>query len=452
MVWFGEALSHNTGMLSAAVEFYFQRFGYCSAQIRIPPHPELRMVVVIPCYDESELLVSLNSLYECVRPDCAVEVIVVINSAIDSDRSVRQRNRSSLEAATEWSLTHNEERLRFHVLDCPDLSPKHAGVGLARKIGMDEAIRRLHQAGQVVNGVIICYDADCQCAPTYLSSIERHFLSHPETPGCSIYFEHPLEGPHSSSVYEAIVTYELHLRYYVQALRFAGFPLAHHTVGSCMAIRAPTYIEQGGMNKRKAGEDFYFLQKIIALGNFTDLTETTVYPSPRMSDRVPFGTGRAVRNYIKTGSLGTYPFQAFLDLQQLLVRFQSLTDGRLPVNALNGDLAQSLDSFLRSEGYELALAEIQGNTSDTGTFYRRFYRWLNPFRVMKFVHYARDHFYGEKVIETEARGLLLALGLDLQEGPGSLRALLRSFRALDRSSRSEGRSLGEPAAAGRLAT
>src|SRR5207249_6387595 len=106
-----------------------------------------------------------------------------------------------------------------------------------------------------------------------------HFRENPRSPGCSIYFEHPLEGPLDARVYDAISTYELHLRYYVQALRYAGFPYAYHTFGSCMTVRADAYMEQGGMNKRKAGEDFYFLQKIISLDGFSDLTETTVIPS-----------------------------------------------------------------------------------------------------------------------------------------------------------------------------
>ena len=88
----------------------------------------------------------------------------------------------------------------------------------------------------------------------------------PRSPGCSIYFEHPLHGPLEPKVYEAIAAYELHLRYYVQALRYAAFPYAHHTIGSSMAVRADAYAKQGGMNKRQAGEDFYFLHKIIPLG------------------------------------------------------------------------------------------------------------------------------------------------------------------------------------------
>src|SRR5690606_5551781 len=131
-------------------------------------------------------------------------------------------------------------------------------VGLARKIGMDEALRRLDRAGRL-DGVIACFDADCTCDPNYLVEVERFFRENPKAPGCSIYFEHPLSGPAEPGIYQAVARYELHLRYYIEALRHAGFPHAFHTIGSSMAARASAYLQQGGMNKRQAGEDFYFL-------------------------------------------------------------------------------------------------------------------------------------------------------------------------------------------------
>jgi len=78
------------------------------------------------------------------------------------------------------------------------------------------------------------------------------------------------------------------------------------------------------MNKRQAGEDFYFLQKIIPLGHFTDLTETKVIPSSRPSDRVPFGTGKAVRDFLRDRQSWTYPLQSFLDLKQLFEQLPEL--------------------------------------------------------------------------------------------------------------------------------
>ena len=162
-------------------------------------------------------------------------------------------------------------------------------------------------------GVVACFDADCRCDPGLLVEMENLFRKRPEMPGCSVRFEHPLDAENS----EAIILYELHLRYYIEACRYSGHPFAFHAVGSSMAVRAEAYVAQGGMNQRQAGEDFYFLQKIISLGNFGELNSTRVIPSPRVSDRVPFGPGRAVGEFLqgKGGRMESYPFEAFEDLK-----------------------------------------------------------------------------------------------------------------------------------------
>src|SRR5256885_274024 len=283
-------------MDKTAVTNYFQRFGFCERQIDEPPPEDLGIVVIVPCFDEPDLIGALDSLRTCERPNGGVEIVVVVNSSADASKQVKARNRASAEEARKYG----------HVIHVPDLPTKHAGVGLARKIGMDEALRRFADVGRLWDGVIVNFDADCCCDANYLRSIEAHFTANSRTPGCSIYFEHP-PGPAD--------LYELHLRYYVQGLRYAGHPYAFHTVGSCMAVRAQVYMEQGGMNKRKAGEDFYFLQKVIALGNYTDLLTTRVMPSARESHRVPFGTGKAVGDHLRGKAALTYPFEAFQHLK-----------------------------------------------------------------------------------------------------------------------------------------
>src|SRR6266404_825004 len=256
---------------------------------------------------------------------------------------------------------YRDRRFAFHLLDFPDLPLKQAGVGLARKIGMDEALHRFDEVGRL-NGIIAGYDADCRCQPNYLSAIERHFERNPQGAGCSIYFEHPLNGPLAPEVYKAVAVYELHLRYYVQALRYCGFPHAHHTLGSCMAVRADAYRKQGGMNKRKAGEDFYFLHKIVPLGGFADLTQTTVYPSPRPSDRVPFGTGKAVGDILSGRQIKTYPLEAFLDLKQLFERVPEMyRGGKEGDSETLADLPLSVRGFLAEQQFANILAEICEN-------------------------------------------------------------------------------------------
>lgn len=417
-------------------DYYFRRFGFCGRPIPIAPQKDLAIVVVIPCFDEPDLVGSLESLWTCERPQSAVEVIAVINSPANCSETVRQQNQTTFNDASVWTCNHADDRFAIHPRYFPDLPNKHAGVGLARKIGMDEAALRFDDIGKSQIGIIVGYDADCRCARNYLTSIERHFQENPVCPGCSIYFEHPLAGSLQPRIYDAIAAYELHLRYYVQALRYTGSLFAFHTIGSCMAVRSGVYLEQGGMNKRQAGEDFYFLQKIMALGGFTNLAATTVFPSPRVSDRVPFGTGRAVSDFLKTGRLSTYPLKAFLDLKKLFMHLPALFRTRdFTASNLTDVLPESVRTFLVARNLAAVLHEIRRNTASEMAFQKRFFRWFDGFEVMKFLHHARDHFYGAPAIEEEAKRLCRQLSVRMpSRAQYSIRDLLAYFRELDRLS------------------
>lgn len=384
--------------MSLQIEHYFRRFGFCAEQLGEPaPAPGLGLIVVLPSFREPNLEASLESLASCARPSAPVEVLVVVNSPAEASPRDLELNERSI-AQVKILAERNTTSFSIHLIHARDLPPKLAGVGLARKIGMDEALRRFARAGRE-DGIIACFDADCVCDPNYLVAIEQHFAAHPRSPGCSVYFEHPLTGAEDPRVYEAVTLYELHLRYYVEGLRRAHFPHAFHTVGSSMAVCASAYLKQGGMNKRQAGEDFYFLHKIIPLGGFGDVNTTRVIPSPRVSDRVPFGTGRAVGEYLRSTEFRTYPFQPFLDLRALFERASQLFTEPPP------KLSAALEQFLRLRNFDEALAEIRANTATPEAFANRFFRWFDGFLAMKYIHFARDHFYGAGRLPDEARRL-----------------------------------------------
>ena len=289
------------------MNFYLNKYGFCPAHIDTLPHKGVKIIVVIPCFNETDLISSLAALKVCEQPQCNVEVITVINAGTLYNDKLKNQNLKTLSKAENWANQNNSEELTFHFILNNELPKKHAGVGLARKIGMDEAVARFDSLG--IDGTIVCFDADSNCEPNYLVEIEKHFNTYPKTPGCSIHYEHPIEGTEfEQNIYDGIINYELFLRYYNQALLYCGFPFAFQTVGSSMAVRSSVYQKQGGMNKRKAGEDFYFIHKIILLGGFTNLTTTKVIPSPRISDRVPFGTGKAIGDWIESeaDSYATY--------------------------------------------------------------------------------------------------------------------------------------------------
>ena len=369
--------------------FYLERYGIREQLIEAPIHPEVGIIVVIPCHNEPDLLGTLEALRACEPPEVGVEVIVVVNHGVHAAEAIKTQNQITTTDAHAWMKRHNTAKLAFHLIEESALPRKHAGVGLARKIGMDEAVRRLDVL-QKPDGIVVCFDADCRCATNYLVAIEQHFRENPKTPGCSIYYEHPIEGGAFDAVlYAGIVSYELFLRYYNQAFRFTGHPAAFHTVGSSMAVRSMAYQKQGGMNKRKAGEDFYFIHKIIALGDFTELHTTKVIPSPRTSDRVPFGTGKAMQDYVDAGDgiYATYPPDAFIALKSFFGNVRNMFANEQAVLPL---IDTCLADFLKQVNWREALLEIRKNAATESAFVKRFFRWFDAFKVLKFVHYYRD--------------------------------------------------------------
>ena len=407
---------------------YLERYAHPVQLISTPPQENLGIIVTIPCYHEPDLIGSLQSLHDSSLPTCAVEVIVVINHSEKEDDFIKTQNQQTYETAIQWANTHNQTSRQYHIL-FSELPDKHAGVGLARKVAMDEAVRRYEHIDNS-EGVIVCFDADSLCHENYLIEIEKHFHNNVNSSGCSIYFEHPLLGNLNKEVYQAITEYELFLRYYTHSQKYCGLPYAFETIGSSMAVRSSAYQKQGGMNRRKAGEDFYFLHKIIALGNFSEIKTTTVIPSPRQSDRVPFGTGRAVNKWLEEKSLSTYAPQTFIDLKAFTDHVESLyLIKNSEIETFINTLPTSICSFLINNNFESSLVSIKNNSASQGTFIQKFYQWLDAFKVLKYVHHARNEHHPNIDVLKASQWLLNEVH---NLTTYSKKEALNAFRALDK--------------------
>jgi len=397
-------------------------------------HPELGIVVVIPCYDEPDLAPVLESLWRCERPRCAVEVLLVMNASESDDDDVRRRNQLTIDAVHAYWSGRDDPRFRIRTLNFPCLPARHAGVGLARKLGMDDAVARFLDARNP-GGIIASLDADCTCDDDYLVSLESHFHRYPDTRACTVYFEHPLNGPMEKDLYEAAVSYELYLRYYRHGLQYAGTPYAHYTVGSCFAVRCDAYTRHGGMNRRKAGEDFYFLNKLMAVGGVTENNGTRVIPGVRPSTRTPFGTGRALSGRLANPDEPwlTYNPLVFRDLAALVAGI----DGYYAIPAGewrdHAPLSQTMEAFLAARGVDAKHGEIAAHSASRESFRKRFFQWFNGFTALKFIHYATENAYPRVPLEEACGTLLRWRGLS---PPGvdrpDPRSLLCVMRELDR--------------------
>ncbi|HVN58609.1 MAG TPA: glycosyltransferase family A protein [Bacteroidales bacterium] len=382
--------------------------------IKEAPDNKTGIIVVVPAFDEPDITALLGSLKSCVPSSCGCEVIIVVNSSSDAGEQTILNNRVCVEKANQWKDC-NDTFFRLHIINIERAGIKGWGVGLARKAGMDEALRRFSRIGNP-SGVIACLDADCTVSPDYFTAVEKELLLGPGRNACSICFEHPLAGGgHSPEIFTAIVQYELHLRYYIEALRYAGFPYLFHTVGSTMAVRALSYMKAGGMNRRQAGEDFYFVQKLVPAGGYFNLNSTTVFPSPRISARVPFGTGAAVGKMIKNGEsiLYTYNPGSFGDLKELFSLSLLFYDkaGHTTAN-LHKALPPPIRSFVTQEEYASKLEEIRTNTSSVDAFGKRFFSWFNMFRVVKFLNYSHNEAYRKVPVFEAAVDLMKRTGIE----------------------------------------
>ncbi|MEA3446733.1 MAG: glycosyltransferase [Bacteroidota bacterium] len=417
---------------------YLKRHSIYHPQINESPANDLQIIVVIPCYNEPDILKTLNCLIACEMPPTPVEVLVVINSGEGDKEEIIVQNKKTENEIKAWSDFKANEKIKTFVIHKNNLSRKHAGAGLARKIGMDEAIHRFNKINKP-NGIIVSFDADSLCSPNYLSEIYQQFRKRPKATACSIYFEHPVLGKEfSPEIYRAVTRYELYMRFYNQALRYTGYPYSFHTVGSCFAVRASVYAAQGGMNRKQAGEDFYFLQKVIPLGGFFEINETCVFPSPRPSDRVCFGTGSMVNSLVKSDiDFKTYPVKIFSDLLHFFSDIKQLY--AQSDNAAGRYILQQsniLQEFLLNNFFIENIAEINANSADRKNFVKRFFRWFNAFRILKYANYACENEYQKESLIEVANQLGRETGI-LKKENSEAEVLLSFYRRFEKENQNE---------------
>jgi glycosyltransferase involved in cell wall biosynthesis len=347
------------------------------------PRPGLRLCIVIPALAEragiGRVIASLGKYAQ------SAELIVVVNNARDAPDDIVSDNLLTIE-----DLRKTKEN-DFPALVVDRASPgrafrsQEAGVGLARRVGMDLALRRLVAAGAAERGAIACLDADSPVAPGYVDALLGVFDS-PRAPlagVCSYRHAFPQDEPSL----RAILAYELWLRYIELGMRVAGSAYAFQAVGSCMVASCRGYALADGMPLKKAGEDFHFLQKIIKAGgpgSLVRIPNATVFPAARPSSRVPFGTGRAMRRMLKEGPreyLWVEPCRAFCDLGGF---YGSAGRGYSDIDSWLSGISPALSSFIRERGGPDTLRSLRANVTDADHFEIAVQTWFDGLQAIRY--------------------------------------------------------------------
>lgn len=384
--------------------------------------------IVIPSLAEA---VSLPQTLESLSRNPAdlldrFMILIVVNQRADAPEHDTADNRLTLANLPLWRQQYGLNNLFW--MDAAsagnELPPKQ-GVGLARKIGLDLALALLDYR----NGdpLLICLDADTLVQQDYLAAITRHFSSS-SAGGASIPYRHrPASDPAGQS---AIDRYELFLRAYVLGLELAGSPYAFHTVGSAMACRASAYVAAGGMNRRLAGEDFYFLQQVHKTSGVAALAGTVVHPSPRSSHRVPFGTGRSVGDMLSDGEQRLLFYQPVVfsivgDWLGFVVDHPEADASAMLAAA--GGIDPVLGMFMGEIGFAAAWENLQKNNRGADKLLTAFQGWFDAFRTMRLIHELSDRSYPRIAPEPAVAPLLERAGL---VSPDSVSAQLQLLRGL----------------------
>ncbi|MCF8233008.1 MAG: hypothetical protein K9J27_12560 [Bacteroidales bacterium] len=404
------------------------------------PQEDLKYIVVIPSYNETQITEVLDTLWRANRPKYSVEILVVVNSSGESPGYIRENNRQTLWEIEKWRTAHTDRAFSVYTLHLPDLPAKDFGAGLARKIGMDEAISRFENLNRE-DGYIISLDADTTVEDNYFTAIEQTIQKTSALNAGILYFEHPTKGNEfSGKIYDAVTRYELFLRYYNQALRWTGFPHAFHTIGSAFFVRALAYVKQGGMIRRKAGEDFYFLNKIFQLGNICEVNSTTVYPSPRFSKRVLFGTGPEVEKITREPDKPymSYNPEAFQTLKAFFSGIDRLFHcSERDVEDYLSALAPGLRAFLQFIGFQREIKRINDNCKKPEVFRKHFFQWFGGLKIIRYMHIVHNEYLEMVPVHRAASDMLERLGYSEElksEIFSDAFQLLRKYREIERGS------------------
>ena len=365
--------------------------------------PGIEQVIVVPAICEFQNIKNLLSSFIKNDPSFFNNslVIFVINNSISSNPEIKEDNKKSLfllrsiinkSNSDEFVQKVSKSGIQIGVIDVSsggkEFEDTQAGVGLARKIGLDLALKVFDYSNQQKK-ILISLDADCTVEENYLDAINK-FFNKQNAFVANIDFEHEFVGEEKHR--GGILSYEIYLRHYVVGLLFAGSPYSFHTIGSTLVYNHEAYLKAGGMNNRKAAEDFYFLQKLAKLYKIYRITSTKVKASARESWRVPFGTGKSMTDYLSNQKeILLFDPDEYIILKEWLELFNS--DLSLNIEMITKEVKKihpELFNFLSSNGFSKDWSRILSNSKSEKQLNYQRKNWFDAFKTLKLIHHLRD--------------------------------------------------------------
>ena len=391
---------------------YLERHGEPEAELACEIAGSFSDLLALPAYGEGD---ELRAMLSSIPRSSAGEVLIVlvVNAREASPAWVHAANastfrwlRSQFGAGTpcrEAAQLFSHPRGKLLVVDRAGpgrFLPERQGVGLARKIAADLALS-LALRGVLRTEWLHWSDADAALPADYF---ERS-RARPFSGVAALLYPFRHLGDPRQPAGRAVYEYEASLRYYVLGLRYAGSPYAFHTIGSTLAVHLGAYARVRGVPRRIAGEDFYLLNKLAKVGAVRALHGEPIALSGRVSERVPFGTGRAVGSGVELIERGetrsSYHPILFVYLRAWLRALDALVGDRTgqDVRALVIEQARDqaeldpelLVKLLQESGAIAAARHAALRRSSPRTLRKHLDDHFDAFFSLKLLHALREH-------------------------------------------------------------
>ena len=348
----------------------------------IPQKKQYDFIITIPCYNESnyifKTLDSISSQDSSLLDNTLV--IIIINNSENEREEIKKDNNITYQKIIKSN--YNYESV---VIDCYSdgnaLKNKIAGVGMARKIGCDIGLQYSHPSS------LFCFiDADTKIDANYLKSIELSYKRH-NWNGATVMFKHINDEPKTTKI---IKEYEKFLNTTSRLLEKNGSPYSYVPIGSSMICNMKSYVSVGGMNTKKAAEDFYFLQELEKVFGVFKIKQILVYPSSRYAPRAYLGTSsrltKCIHNELTIDSL-YYTKSSFQILNKwLLLALKSEKKSYYQMLEECNSLDDKLVNFLEQYNFKNAWNAIN-QVPTSKHFEKQFHRWFDAFKTFKLLKY-----------------------------------------------------------------
>jgi len=162
-------------------------------------------------------------------------------------------------------------------------------------------------------------------------------------------------------------------------------------MGSTIVCNAISYIAVGGMPKKKATEDFYFLQSLAKYTSIFQIKEILVFPSSRNEERVYLGTGHRMKEYYLNNSFKSLFFsdESYEIIKKIIYFFENQYNQ--PYESLNKELnkhfSNNICNFLYQHNIKNIWDKINSNAKTKNQFITFFHQWFDGLKIIKMLKY-----------------------------------------------------------------